>query len=97
MNIQNYNNKIVINPSSLQDVEAVSHLAELSSVNDIVFDIVDAQRIEEQSSFSSCMSMLLGLMIQLMSKGKNIIIICLHEERFEVVGGVINYFNMINA
>lgn len=96
MNIQNHNNKIIINPSSVEDVEAILHLAELKDYNDFVFDLVDLQRIEEKKEYSSCMSMMVGLLIHMMSK--NIMIMFLDiTGAFKIVGGVINYLNYLNA
>lgn len=98
MNIQNHNNKILCNPSSIEDIEAMSHLSELKTVNDIIVDLVDLHRIEEQKLFSSCKSMIVGLLIDMMTKGKNVVIMFLdHSGSFQIVGGVVNYLNYLNA
>ena len=97
MNIQNINNRILINPSSIEDIEAVSHIAELRDYNDIIVDMIDLDRIEQDKPYSSCMSIIIGLLIDMMNKGKNVIIMHLHAGAFTLTGGVINYLNTLNV
>ena len=63
--IQNINNKIICNPSSIEDVESISHIAYLKQYNNIIFDLVDLTRVEREKN-SSCMSIMLGLLIEMM-------------------------------
>ena len=91
MNIQNHNNKIIINPTCIEDVEAVLYLTELKEYNNIVVDLIDFHHVEEKKMFSSCKSMIIGTLIELMNKGKNVIVMFLDGGSFRVAGGVLNY------
>lgn len=76
MNIQIIKNQIICNPTSLHDIETLSHMSELSDeYTDITIDLIDLEAIEENNNNTTCGAALVGFALNAKSKGKKVVIL----------------------